>query len=392
MVESSVVVSIVIAVVSLIGTVAAAIIGYWANEKEAKERRLAEERLQAAGIKLEHDSHARLNLQNQYLEGKLQEQQSKLDEELQKKQEQRLDAKAIAELTAKYSPPLMIAAYELQARLFELLEYPISKEHLETVEGLEDIKIFTCYRFAQFLAWTYILETKTQYFSFTDDPKLQKIGYIILRLNEEFDRRRNRDGDNIGVWPGSRLLISARMIRDDVKEQDVPLDMIVKTYDIFRDEWAEKFKGPMSFFCHWIDRLVEGRLRHINNWDDAMRCTQHNLVVMVETLDTKSSINHSLRCEQVKSTHWFCDCRVCNWPEEWGHRLEYRKRSRDNDIGLKPSYKAEKAEMDSSYRESINMERFNSYTDTERFNPWLYGREKERRESTESALLESESD
>jgi len=96
MVEASIIVSIAVAVLSLIGTIAVAAISYL--------------------------------------------------------RERRKDDKEIAVLAAKYSQPLMIAAYELQARLYELLEYPISREHVETVEGLEDIKIFTCYRFAQFLA------------------------------------------------------------------------------------------------------------------------------------------------------------------------------------------------------------------------------------------------
>jgi hypothetical protein len=75
-----------------------------------------------------------------------------MDRKLEEMREERQDACNLEALTAKHSQLLMVANYELEARLYKLLEYPISKEHLEITEGLKDIKIFTCYRFAVFLA------------------------------------------------------------------------------------------------------------------------------------------------------------------------------------------------------------------------------------------------
>lgn len=362
MVEASVIVSIIIAVISLLGSLAATVIGHFAARKEAKERGQLEKRLQDEGAQLQRESDARRT-----------ELERRLDEEVKKREEQRQDEKEIAALIKIYSPPLMLAAYELQARLYELVEFPISKEHLETVEGLEDLKIFTCYRFAQFLAWTYIMELKTQYFSFTTDPDLMRIGDMVLRLYEEFDRRRNNDGENIGVWPGPRLLVSARMLRD-VKEKDISLDMIVKNYDTFHSEWATNFKQPMSYFCQWIDDMIDGRIQREEHWDDALRCTQHNLVAMVKVLDTNRLLTQSMQL--AKPQPLFCDCGVCDWNEK-SSPLDYRKAGRDDNVGLATWHKSETM-IDSGYKASIKLEGLRSYTDIKHYNQAEYSQYKRR--------------
>ena len=43
-------------------------------------------------------------------------------------------------LIYKYGQPLLVAAYELQAQLYELFQYPISKAPLEWKEGLQDLE------------------------------------------------------------------------------------------------------------------------------------------------------------------------------------------------------------------------------------------------------------
>lgn len=340
MVDSTAIVSIVIAIVSILGTIVVAFVGH------AKAFKLEEKRLKS--------------------EERLDEKRSDLERKLQEFRETRLEEKELTTLTEKYSQPLMVAAYELQARLYELLEYPISKEHLETREGLEDIKIFTCYVFARFLAWTHILKSKTQYFSFTKDDNLKNIGNLILRLNEEFDRRRGDDGQNVGVWPGPRLLTSERMIKNDSHEKDVPLDTIVRGYDEFLRDWNTLFKVPMAYFCQWIDDMVEARKIRHGHWDDAMRCTQHNLVDMVQYLDDNKAYPGLRKAEKP----YFCDCKDCN-PEDREKPLEYRGDTRMNDKGLRPWYIHEN--LDRVYDKAIKLEPLKEMTYITGFNQALAG-------------------
>ena len=157
------------------------------------------------------------------------------------------------------------------------------------------------------------------------------------------------------------------MIEKDV-DKDTPLDMIVKSYDTFLDEWPNTFKSPMGYFCQWIDDMVDGRQNQYDHRDDALRCTQHNLVTMIELLDTKKSlIKMSKRAEP--RPH-FCDCGKCPWNAD-KLPLEYRKHSRHNDVGIVPWYKSE-GKIDNAYKASINMEGLRSFTYLDRYNQTLY--------------------
>ena len=73
----------------------------------------------------------------------------------------------VSNLENKYGQPLIVAAYDLQQRLFELVEYPISRQHFEKPEGLADLKIFSCYLLAHHLLAAYIIRTKTRYLSYS---------------------------------------------------------------------------------------------------------------------------------------------------------------------------------------------------------------------------------
>jgi hypothetical protein len=158
----------------------------------------------------------------------------------------------VSNLTEKYAQPLIVAAYDLQQRLFELVEYPISRQHLEKPEGHDDLKIFTCYLLAQYLVAAYIIRTKTGYLSFSTDDEVKEMRKIMYMIDEELDRRRDAAGMNIGVWPAARILICERMILNN-KDVNNALDggfgVGVKGFNQFREEWDKNFKEPMGYFC-----------------------------------------------------------------------------------------------------------------------------------------------
>ncbi|OAL03932.1 hypothetical protein IQ06DRAFT_291569 [Phaeosphaeriaceae sp. SRC1lsM3a] len=214
----------------------------------------------------------------------------RLNERLEEFKSQVERKETVWTLTEKYGPPLLVAAYDLQSRLYELVEYPISRQHLTKPEGLEDLKVFSCYLLAQYLAYAHILRTKTGYlsFSFSDDERLKSIRKIMYMIDEELDRRRDANGQNVGVWPAARILVGERMM-DKTSEVNAALDgglgVQVKGWDQFRKEFDEGFREPMGYFCEWIDLMLEGR--KINNWtwDAPLRVMQHLLVDLVEVLD-----------------------------------------------------------------------------------------------------------
>jgi hypothetical protein len=80
-------------------------------------------------------------------------------------------------------------------------------QHLTKPEGLQDLKMFICYLLAQHLAYIYILRTKLGYLSFSEDDRLKKLRKLVYIIDEELDRHRDDDGQNVGVWPAARILV-----------------------------------------------------------------------------------------------------------------------------------------------------------------------------------------
>lgn len=222
----------------------------------------------------------------------------------------------------KYSQPLLIAAFDLQARLYELLEYPITDEALKRSEGEEDLKVFTCFRLARFLAAAWILRETTCFLSMqsttkqnwwdylssrtlrthrvttTDeeqrngvqrdakdkvapvtieiDTSASKIRDLLYKIDDELDRRRDANGQNYGIFPGARLLVAERMVLrfdgkgaegdDSKKEQEEVDEMKVKNWDAFRREWGTNFEEPCSWFLEWIAVYIDQRRRGVLEW------------------------------------------------------------------------------------------------------------------------------
>ena len=360
--DAATVVSIILAIVSLLGTVAVAIVGHISNKSLAKE---------AGKAAIEQDNKSQELAHNYEL----------LKQELQ-------DRKETEALIYKYGQPLLVAAYELQARLYELCQYPISKAHLESKEGLQDLKQYTCYKIAQYFAWSHILRMKAQFFSFCEDEELKKVGTLILCVEEEFDRRRGYDAYNLGVWPGSRILVAERMLFDVKKEKDdVSTETAVKGSHTFLKEWDTLFKEPMGYYCQWIDDLVVARKARFRHWDDALRCTQHHLVDLVKYLD-RNEMYHHIR--KIKKKGIWCDCESCTAGEQRkalmdGKRppmyrrktvtdrkntLEDRSDSRYTNRGLRPWYRYDK--WDPDYDDTIDLNKMLEITCTAGFDQKLY--------------------
>jgi predicted small secreted protein len=181
--DAATIVPIILAIISLLGTVAIAILNHYSSNKLHDKSEQATKQLQQDSQKAAKELHDKAT--------KAAKDQEDYSQQLTGKfvllKEERLEKKDMEALIYKYGQPLLVAAYELQARLYELCQYPISKAHLESKEGRQDLKQYTCYKFAQYFAWSHILRTKAQFFSFSEDENLKSIGTLILCVEEEFD-------------------------------------------------------------------------------------------------------------------------------------------------------------------------------------------------------------
>jgi len=236
--------------------------------------------------------------------------------------EHRAHRRQVAALTEKYTQPLLVAAYDLQQRLYELVEYPISRQHLSMREGIDDLKIYTCYLLAQYLGRAHILRTKTGYLSFAEEPKLRHLRALMYLIDEELDRRRDAAGRNVGVWPAAHVLVAERMLTTGADANDAidgGVGVDVQGYDQFFEKWEEKFQEPMHYFCGCINRILEGRLKGEEDKEEShFRCLQHLLVDVVNLLDRKGAYivlgqwDKDLKCRR---SAVYCDCERC-WPKD----------------------------------------------------------------------------
>ncbi|USP74092.1 hypothetical protein yc1106_01366 [Curvularia clavata] len=269
--------------------------------------------------------------------------QRKSNNELETLKNQIARAETVYTLTEKYGQLLVVAAYDLQQRLFELVEYPISRQHLEKREGLEDLKIFTCFLLARYLVAVHIIRTKTAYLSFSTEPELKELRTLMYVIDEELDRRRTRDraSQNIGVWPAARILIGERMVSDK-DEANNALDggfgFKIKGFDQFRKDWDKDFKEPMGYFCETIDMNIEGRMRHVDWSECALRVLQHLLVDLVKRLDTKQAyVTADPRDMKCQKSERGCDCdsKDCGNSRGINLTLKERQNTRWGDPGMR---------------------------------------------------------
>lgn len=317
MANTDLIVPLIVAGIGLVGTIFSLLWGWWLQKRSDERKAISDadnRRLQEQQDMAEKRYNEEITSLAQKHEMNLATFKTKLEElslSLQQRQKN-------LNLTAKYKPPLLVAAYDLQQRLYELLEYPISRQHVTYEDGLDDMKKFSCYLLAQYLAYSYILRTKTGYLSFTDDKQLKEIRSMMYTIDQELDQRRDEEGNNIGVWPGDRVMIAERMIKTDSKQAmteslDGGYGLEVKGYDEFTREWKTHFQKPMGFFCKWIDDILLGRKLRKEYLDAAPRCTQHLLLDLIFLLDSDRDyvpVNERkpLQCEPSSRG---CDCMSC---------------------------------------------------------------------------------
>ncbi|KAH7075982.1 hypothetical protein BKA63DRAFT_512839 [Paraphoma chrysanthemicola] len=330
MANTDLIAPIIVAVIGLLGSFVSVLLG-WYNQHQAQKQA---DKAQIEADKLEQWKMDQARKQDEH-KAELAKVLANFNAELARKE-------MVSTLTEKYVQSLIVAAYDLQQRLFELVEYPISRQHIEKPEGIKDLKIFTCYLLAQYLVATHIIRTQTGYLSFSTNDEIKKMRKIMYLIDEELDRRRDRtgDGNNVGVWPGARILICERMIlnlKDVNNALDGGLGVDVKGFNRFSEDWNKEFKEPMGYFCEIIDDMLDGRMRKVNYSDAALRVLQHLLVDLVKRLDTKEAyVTYNSEDMKCKRSSRGCDCdgKNCKGGVDTQINLKARHESRWNDAGL----------------------------------------------------------
>ncbi len=178
-------------------------------------------------------------------------------------------------MLAKFREPLSSAAYELQGRLYNIIElgflpkYYVAGDEAQRSYALEN----TLYVVAQYFGWSEILHREIQFLSFGDSKRTRAVAQHQRRIVELFQSHDPRLGRPFLTWRGEQRAIGERMIeREDGVSHCIG-------YATFLERREPEFR-------RWFTRL-EGEIRDLATTQPNPRLTelQHALVALIREFD-----------------------------------------------------------------------------------------------------------
>jgi hypothetical protein len=111
-----------------------------------------------------------------------------------------------------YREPLLAASYELQARLYNILQLKFVEKYIsDDKAGKRNPAIeSTLYVFAQFLGWREIIRLEVQYLRFSRDRQTREIGRLLQDIGETF--LSDKYGSQFMIWRVEQRGLGERMI------------------------------------------------------------------------------------------------------------------------------------------------------------------------------------
>ena len=182
----------------------------------------------------------------------------------------RLERKQRAEeVLARYREPLAAAAFDLQSRLYNILELEFF-EKFGDGERAEEALRTTLFRFAQYFGWTEILRRDIQFLSFPTAADTRRVAELQEAVAQCF--RDDGYGPELMIWSDEQRAIGELMI---VEEHGKVLSM---GYAAFRERCEDTF-APWRIRMRDELQAESARAR--------LRDIQRNLCDLVETLDSR---------------------------------------------------------------------------------------------------------
>jgi hypothetical protein len=172
-----------------------------------------------------------------------------------------------------YREPLLAAAFELQARIYNILRLKFVEIYIaEDSAGKRDAAInSTLYVFAQFFGWREIIRQEVQYLRFPRHGQTEKTARLLAGIDETF--LASQYGHQFMIWRVEQRGMGERMIATaDSKRSCLGYALFLEQY---------------STMQAWLQPL-EHDLKHLDD-DGRKRLTdlQHQLLDLVRQLDAE---------------------------------------------------------------------------------------------------------
>lgn len=137
-------------------------------------------------------------------------------------------------LIAKYRDPLLLAAQDLQSRLYNIADMGITKWLRGSAEQKDNLLLYTAFLVGQYLAWTHILRRKAQFLMFSTDKHNKKLTKVLSGISYEFSTDKyNHSGVPFMLWRGQQMAIGELMTTNEDDE------LLCMGYAAFYQKWME---------------------------------------------------------------------------------------------------------------------------------------------------------
>ena len=256
----------------------------------------------------------------------------------------------------KYSGPLLVAAWDLQDRLNDLVDFDlVSLEELNNTKkksqdqravsenpdvdhklppenkdsgkgsgkgngkgnwkghdkgkgkgngkGRENALEISGFMLAQFLAWTHILKEETQFLAWSEDKHWKGLRSVIYKIEDEIDRRIDRANLQYAAQPADRLVISENAVLPG------ETGMHAIGWTKFKEQYESTFQEPLDFLTSQIEKSIKAKAKEEKVYDERLRRMQHLIVDLIKILDPEQYINLDRPANYHKCVRarW-CDC------------------------------------------------------------------------------------
>lgn len=243
------------AIIAAIASIIGASLTFWAQNRVAKMQTQTQ------------DSIARFQAENQAnLE--------KLKDELQQKKESRQKTEKAEEVLAKYREPLVLAAFELQSRCYNILRknlFRISENERSRTYFIEN----TLYVFAQYFSWTEIIRREVQFLDLGEVEATRELSRLQENIREII--LSSKYGRVFRVFRGEQRAIGELMI-----SQQSNWNTCIG--------YAAFFEKKDESFRYWFEHLqwsIEEIAKDSASDNGRLKDLQHALVDFIEYLDPR---------------------------------------------------------------------------------------------------------
>jgi hypothetical protein len=180
------------------------------------------------------------------------------------------DAKKVLD---DYRDPLIAASFELQARLYNILQLRFVEKYItaEEISKRDSALESTLYVFAQFFGWREIIRREVQYLRFSRNHQTREVGQLLRDIEETF--LSDGYGPQFMIWRVEQRGIGERM----VESTDSGMKCLGYASFIKQRHTMKEWLAPLE---NDLENLQDGGRKRLTE-------LQHMLVKLVRQLDNK---------------------------------------------------------------------------------------------------------